>query len=59
MIDILKISTVINEIKTLKRNTKVQYIQYYETFKNIPLTKLTLKIENGNVFIEDIEAQQE
>jgi hypothetical protein len=47
--------TIINEIKAKMKKEKVQYLDYYDKIKNIPLSKLTLRVENGNVFIVEIE----
>jgi hypothetical protein len=59
MIDTTQIKTIIDEIKTKIKKEKVRYIEYYDKIKDIPLSKLTLRVENGNVSIVEIEAQTE
>jgi hypothetical protein len=57
MIDTTQIKSIIDEIKTKIKKEKIRYIEYYDKIKDIPLSKLTLKIEEGNVSIEEIETQ--
>jgi hypothetical protein len=59
MIDKTEIINMVKKLKDRLKTQKIRYMDEYDKLKEVKLARLSLRVENGEVYITDIDVAEE